>query len=105
MTNVVNARSTNKYDAPIFRGRGLYVDPNGLSQEFRVDGTHITTKEEAVQRFRRYFLARVENDPKFRSYVLSLRDKRLGCDCRSAGTPNCHGSVIADWLNNLELEQ
>jgi hypothetical protein len=48
--------------------------------------------------FAQYFLRRVEADPTFRTQVLMLRGKTLGCFCRTSA---CHASVIATWLNTM----
>lgn len=49
-----------------------------------------------IERYRTYFLERVEKDPEFRERVMALEGKRLGCFC----APNpCHGDVIVWWLN------
>lgn len=50
-----------------------------------------------IQKFRAYFLERVETDPEFKARALALRGQRLGCFCK----PNpCHGDVIAEWVNS-----
>jgi hypothetical protein len=55
-------------------------------------------KGSTLERFRAYFLDRIEKDPEFNSRVLGLAGKRLGCPgwCVEG---KCHGDVIADWVN------
>jgi len=48
-----------------------------------------------IEKYREYFLARIESDPVFKQKVLALKGKRLGCFC--APKP-CHGDVIIEWL-------
>src|SRR5438093_11987604 len=40
------------------------------------------SREDAVERFQRYFADRIEKDPEFKRRVLALKGKRLGCFCR-----------------------
>ena len=51
-----------------------------------------------IAKFRAYFLHRVAADQEFRSRVLALAGKKLGCPgwCKPE---NCHGTVIADYVN------
>lgn len=49
----------------------------------------------ALDRFREYFLERVERDEAFRVSVIALKGKRLGCFC--APRP-CHAQTIAEWV-------
>jgi hypothetical protein len=53
------------------------------------------TREEKIALYRKYFWNRVERDPDFRSAVLELRGKRLGCWC---SPKPCHGMIIVEWL-------
>jgi hypothetical protein len=57
------------------------------------------SREDAVQRFQRYFIDRIEKDSEFKWRVLAVKGKRLGCFCKPKA---CHGDVIADWLNKME---
>ena len=58
--------------------------------------------EDAVQRFQRYFIDRIEKDSEFKRRVLAVKGKRLGCFCKPKA---CHGDVIADWLNKMEQKE
>lgn len=53
-------------------------------------------RKKVIDMYREYFYERVEIDPEFRSKVLKLRGKVLGCYC--APKP-CHGDVIVEWLS------
>jgi hypothetical protein len=89
MTTVVNLRRTSSYDVYVGRaGKGL----SGYFGNPFNDGT----RESNIERFRQYFLDRVGKDSAFRSKVLALRGKRLGCFCKPL---RCHGDVIKAWLD------
>lgn len=50
-----------------------------------------------LEKYREYFLKRLETDSEFKEKVLSLQGKTLGCFC----SPNaCHGDIIAEYVNN-----
>ena len=94
-TRVVNLRR-EPYDVYIGRGHGLN-GTFGNPYDVRRYG------KEAMALFREYFYARVAVDDEFRARVLALRGKRLGCFCKRAdGTGDCHGDVIAAWLEENE---
>lgn len=61
------------------------------------------TLEESVSAYREAFLTRIENDTEFREAVHELQGGVLGCWCRplSSSHPDCHGDVIAEYLNSL----
>ena len=81
----------------IYIGRAGRGEDGYFGNPFRM-GNGIS-RDDAVQKFRRYFAGRIENS-EFKRRVLALKGKRLGCFCK----PNaCHGDVIADWLNKMEL--
>lgn len=60
-------------------------------------------REEAIERFRAEFEARLNDDPALREFVASLAGDTLGCWCRSVDDdgPACHGDVIAEWGDRL----
>jgi hypothetical protein len=45
--------------------------------------------------FRKYFFRRLEEDTEFKSEVLALKGKKLGCFCKPKP---CHGDVIVKYL-------
>lgn len=57
-------------------------------------------RERAIALYREYFLKRLRIDPEFAARVEKLRGKRLGCFC---APKNCHGNIIANYLNKSEL--
>jgi hypothetical protein len=60
------------------------------------------SREDAVERFERYFVDRIEKDSEFKRRILALKGKRLGCFCKPKA---CHGDVIVDWLNKMEPKE
>jgi Domain of unknown function (DUF4326) len=60
------------------------------------------SREDAVQKFQRYLIDRIEKDSEFKRRILALKAKRLGCFCKPKA---CHGDVIADWLNKMEEKE
>lgn len=53
------------------------------------------TREGSVERYREYFINKIESDPEFREAVEELRGEKLGCWCKPKA---CHGDVIRDYL-------
>jgi hypothetical protein len=50
-----------------------------------------------IERYKEYFYNRIETDSEFKSRILELKNKTLGCFCK----PNaCHGDVIKEYLDN-----
>jgi hypothetical protein len=95
MQTVVVNINTEQFDIYIGRagrGEGGYYNP------FHETGS----AEDAVQRFQRYFIDRIEKDSEFKRRILALKGKRLGCFCKPKA---CHGDVIADWLNKMEEKE
>lgn len=52
-----------------------------------------------ILRYRKYFYKKIIKDPEFLSAVAELRGKVLGCWCKPK---DCHGDVIAQYLNTLD---
>ena len=72
----------------VYIGRG---SPFGNPFVIGKDGT----REEVIEKYRSYFKGRLE-DSTFRSMVLRLKGKNLGCFCKPQA---CHGDVIKEWLD------
>lgn len=67
-------------------------------------------RETCLERFKRYFLDRLDSDQAFWRRVCELRGKRLGCFCAGKGglpaeadplKAECHGQIIAAWCDGL----
>jgi hypothetical protein len=84
MTRVVNIRHES---CDVYCGRGSPLgNPNAGGN-----------RETNIRRFMNSFRTRVEAEPVFRQYVLSLRGKRLGCHCKPLP---CHLDGVAEWVEN-----
>lgn len=87
-TRVVNLRR-EKYDVYIGRGRGsLFGNPFVIGK----DGD----RAQVIEKYRDYFYRRLAADNEYRSQVLRLKGKILGCFCKPLP---CHGDVIVEFLN------
>jgi hypothetical protein len=60
-------------------------------------------REGCIDRFRKAFEHRIENDETFRNAVRQLHGQTLGCWCQGVDDdgPACHGEVIAEWADRL----
>ena len=96
-TVVVNI---NKEPFDIYIGRAGRGQDGYFGNPFRM-GSGIS-REDAVERFQKYFTERIQKDAEFNWQVLALKGKRLGCFCKPKA---CHGDVIADWLNKMEEQE
>ena len=87
MITVVNLRNDD-YD--VYIGR-----PSIFCNPFKIgpDGG----REMVIEKYKVYFLDKIENDEEFKQEVLKLKDKRLGCFCYPL---DCHGDIIAEWVNS-----
>lgn len=104
MTTVVNLNE-NDYDVYIGRagkGKSGYFGndhPIGYCPICRT--THDRTS--AIAAFKKDFNARIEEDDEYRKQVLTLKEQRLGCFCKSSSKEvECHGDVFKEWLDNQE---
>jgi len=92
MTKVVNLYK-EPYDVYIGRpGKGqdgYFGNPFPLSKG--------ADRGSTLEKYREYFIKRIESDPEFKEKVLSLYNKTLGCFCHPHP---CHGDIIAEYVNN-----
>ena len=88
-TEVVNIKIYKKKDF-FYIGRGSVY---GNQFRIGIDGT----REEVVERYRKWFYDKLE-DPVFKTKVLSLRGKKIGCYCKPKA---CHGDVIKEYLDGI----
>jgi len=92
-TTVVNIRRSY-YD--IYIGRAGHGQDGYFGNPFNSyrDGG----RSRAIALFKDYFYDRLKKDSEFMDRVLALRGKRLGCFCKPK---DCHGDIIAEYLNGL----
>jgi hypothetical protein len=88
---VINIKTGARYDVYIGRaGRG---QDGYLGNPFGLENG----RDECINKYRIYFLGRIETDAEFKKRILELRGKILGCFCKPLA---CHGDIIEEWLNN-----
>lgn len=94
-TTVVNIRhKPNECDVYVGRtGLGLTSEFGNPFKLYK-DGT----RNEVIDKFKKYFHNRLEKDQTFKKKVLELKGLRLGCFCHPR---RCHAHVIATYLNSL----
>lgn len=99
-TTVVNINAGQDFDVYIGRAGkghdGYFCNPYRMTPRRSFEAS-AKARTESLDRFRAYFLKRLDDDPEFRRRVLALRGKRLGCFCHPAA---CHGDVIAQWIES-----
>lgn len=86
MTRVVNLRK-DKYDVYIGRP-SIFGNPFEIGK----DGT----REDVIEKYRKYLYDRINNDEEFRKKILELDSKTLGCFCKPE---RCHGDIIIEFLD------
>lgn len=97
-TRVINIHSDQHYDAYIGRKGhghdGYFGNQHPIGQCAICGVNH--NRYESILAFEKDFLLRVKHDPIFKKKVLELSGKILGCFCKPK---ECHGDIIAHWLN------
>lgn len=95
-TRVVNLRA-EPYD--VYIGRAGHGQSGYFGNPYRIanPGLPARTLAGILDAYRKYFEARLANEPEFRARVLELRGKTLGCFCKPGP---CHGDVIVEWLES-----
>ena len=88
---VINKYHNVPYD--VYIGRG---SPFGNPYVIGPDGD----RGEVIEKYRQYFLKRIEEDPIFKDNVIGLRGKTLACFCKPKA---CHGDIIIEWLNSQTI--
>jgi hypothetical protein len=94
MTSVVNIKTGARCDVYIGRSKRPMDGFFGNPFEIGKDGD----RETVLKRFKHYFEERLKFDREFKSRVLALRGKILGCFCLPE---KCHGEIIAEYLDSL----
>lgn len=98
ITRVINIKKEDKYknekSTPTYEyiGRGSYWgNPYSMYEEG-------DDRDEVIRKYK-YDFDYDKFPNKEKSRVLELSGKRLGCFCKPS---NCHGDVLADYLNSLD---
>lgn len=56
------------------------------------------TRDEIIEKYRKYITNRIKNDQSFKKQLLLLKGKTLGCWCKPE---KCHGDVLLELINEL----
>jgi hypothetical protein len=91
-TTVINIRDRQPSD--VYIGRAGKGKDGYFGNPFKLNPGE--SRGATIERFKVWFLDRLQIDPVFKQRVLQLRGKRLVCFCKPQP---CHGDVIANWLN------
>lgn len=91
-TRVVNLYK-EKFD--VYIGRAGKGQDGYFGNPFPLLGNGEASRKSCLEKYKEYFLERVEKDDEFRRRILSLRGKVLGCFC---SPKMCHGDIIVWWL-------
>lgn len=93
-TIVVNIR-TEKCDVKITRRGNVPCFGNPFPVE-------VFGRERCLELYDEHFHRRIVEDAAFRTAILALRDKKIGCVCKPLP---CHGDIIKKWLDEQESER
>lgn len=92
MTVVVNLYKS-AYD--VYIGRAGKGQSGYFGNPFRLQAGE--SRGSTIEKYKKYFLNRIETDPEFKRRILALKGKKLGCFCKPSA---CHGDVITEWLDS-----
>jgi hypothetical protein len=93
ITKVCNKDKGDSFD--IYIGRGSPWG-NPFPIDHHEDGAK---RKDVIDKYKKYFQDEFVSNPEKLGAILSLRGKRLACHCKPL---DCHGDVIAEFLNSYE---
>lgn len=93
ITKVCNKDKYDPFDVYIGRGSPW---GNPFPIEHHEDGAK---RKDVIDKYKKYFQDEFVSNPEKLRAVLSLRGMRLACHCKPL---DCHGDVIAEFLNSYE---
>ena len=97
ITRVINKDVDNDYD--VYIGRGTkWGNPYAIGFSLGEDG-EVDSREEVIRKYQYDFERGLLGGKNFKSEILGLRGKRLGCHCKPYA---CHGDIIANYLNSID---
>lgn len=96
-TRVVNIKTNQHFD--VYIGRAGQGHDGYFGNPFGRDLT--ASRDIILELYRTYFYERLKTDNVFAGRVEALRGKVLGCFCKPLP---CHGDIIAEYVNSLEIE-
>src|ERR1700681_4221786 len=59
-------------------------------------------REDCLEKFKKYFYVRIDNDKEYLERVLELKNKTLVCFC---SPQSCHGGIISEFLNKRATDE
>ena len=89
MTTVINIRGQRHQNFTRIDRLSIFGNPFKIGR----DGT----REEVIEKYRRYFYDRIKTDKKFRWAVEALKDCVLGCWCKPLA---CHGDILVEFIES-----
>lgn len=91
-TTVINIKSGAHYD--VYCGRAGHGHDGYYGNPFRLEPNQ--AKGTTLQYYKSYFYNKLEKDIVFKTKILALKDKILGCFCKPHP---CHCDIIIEWLD------
>jgi len=94
-TTVVNVKNGEKFD--VYIGRECYGYSGSIfANPFKIGISG--TRQEVIEKYKRYIRKRIDMEPGYRQKVLALKDKKLGCWCSPLP---CHGDVLIEIIEEM----
>lgn len=90
-TTLVNLRTRPGSGYVLIDRRTIYGNPYKI--------TSICTREESIEKFKKYFENRMRVDSTYRAAVETLRGSRLACWCTPLA---CHGDVYVEYFERTQ---
>lgn len=79
---------------PVLICSGVYANPYSYSKNSILQ-CQVSSKEELLNEYRKYFYKRIENDGNFFRQILKLKGRAICCYCKEKCV---HGEVIIEFL-------
>jgi len=95
---IVNIRSKEPYDFYLGRENKTYRVKHSIFANPYVIGKD-GDRAEVIEKYKTYFLDRVEKDPKFRNAALKLNNSTCACWCNFPHE-DCHLRIISEWIED-----
>lgn len=96
MTEVIHKNKSKSGD--VYIGRPSIFGNPYSHQDSEIAEFKVSSRTEAIARFKTYFDERLDSDLEFRKQVRALKGKRLVCWCSPL---RCHGDIIAKYVDSL----
>lgn len=97
MTKVVNKY---KEDYDVYIGMGSQFGNPFSTKESKHSVHLVSTKEEAIEKYREMWLKRLHKHPEHtKKLLLTLNGKKLGCFCSPKA---CHGDVLVELIDLIK---